>query len=66
MRGLFVFILVFLVSLTSVLAFPNADISMTNAGGIRQPIPAGDITLATMVGVLPFENTIVELDLAPP
>jgi len=45
------------------ITFPNADISMTNAGGIRQPIPAGDITLATLVGVLPFENTIVELEL---
>jgi 2',3'-cyclic-nucleotide 2'-phosphodiesterase (5'-nucleotidase family) len=43
--------------------FPNADISMTNAGGIRQPIPVGDITLSTMVGVLPFENTIVQLEL---
>ncbi len=45
------------------ITFPNANISMTNVGGIRQSILAGDITLATMVGVLPFENTIVELDL---
>lgn len=44
-------------------SFPLADISCTNSGGIRQSIPAGDITLATMVGVLPFENTIVELEL---
>jgi len=43
--------------------FPSADISLTNIGGIRQSIPSGDITLATLVGVLPFENTIVELEL---
>lgn len=44
-------------------AFPLADISATNRGGFRQDIPAGDITLATIVGVLPFENSIVELGL---
>jgi 2',3'-cyclic-nucleotide 2'-phosphodiesterase (5'-nucleotidase family) len=44
-------------------SFPNADISITNKGGIRQSIPAGNITLATIVGVLPFENTILELEL---
>lgn len=43
--------------------FPNADVSLTNAGGIRQSIPVGNITLATIVGVLPFENTIVKLEL---
>lgn len=43
--------------------FPDADISITNAGGIRQDIFAGDITLATIVGLLPFENQIVELEL---
>ncbi len=44
-------------------AFPQADISATNRGGFGQDIPAGDITLGTIVGVLPFENVIVELDL---
>ncbi|MFC1661984.1 bifunctional metallophosphatase/5'-nucleotidase, partial [Gemmatimonadota bacterium] len=42
---------------------PTADIAMTNSGGVRQGIPAGDITLGTVVGVLPFQNTLVELDL---
>jgi 5'-nucleotidase / UDP-sugar diphosphatase len=45
------------------ITFPVADVSLTNIGGIRQSIPSGDITLATLVGVLPFENTIVELEL---
>jgi 5'-nucleotidase / UDP-sugar diphosphatase len=43
--------------------YPSADISCTNAGGIRQSIPAGDVTLGTIVGVLPFENNIIELQL---
>jgi len=44
--------------------FPEADVSMTNKGGIRQSIPAGEITLATIVGVLPFENYILKLELS--
>ncbi len=40
-----------------------ADIAMTNTGGIRQNLPAGDITFETWVGILPFENFIVQLDL---
>lgn len=44
-------------------AYPNADVSITNSGGIRQNIPEGNITLETIVGVLPFQNTLYELDL---
>lgn len=44
-------------------AYPEADISMTNSGGIRQDIMPGDITLATIVGLLPFTNTLIELEL---
>ncbi len=43
--------------------FPDADVSITNAGGIRQDIKAGDITVETIVGLLPFENTLYTLDL---
>lgn len=45
------------------IVYPSADISLTNPGGIRQSIPAGDITFGTIVGVLPFENDILELEL---
>ncbi|OQX95174.1 hypothetical protein B6I21_06790 [candidate division KSB1 bacterium 4572_119] len=45
------------------ISYPNADISCTNIGGIRQSIPAGEITVGTIVGVLPFENNIIELEL---
>ncbi len=43
--------------------YPSADIAMTNAGGIRQSIPSGDITKETIIGVLPFQNNIIELQL---
>lgn len=43
--------------------YPDADIAMTNAGGIRQSIPAGDITKEVIIGVLPFQNFIIELQL---
>jgi len=42
--------------------FPYADISFTNSGGIRQDIIAGEISLESMVGLLPFENMIYELE----
>lgn len=44
-------------------AFPQAAIAVTNAGGIRQPIAMGDITKGDIVGVLPFDNNIIELKL---
>jgi len=43
--------------------FPDADVTLTNLGGIRQDIPSGDISLETIVGLLPFTNTIVKLEL---
>jgi len=43
--------------------FPDADVSLTNAGGIRQSIVTGPITLETIVGLLPFENSIYKLRL---
>jgi 2',3'-cyclic-nucleotide 2'-phosphodiesterase (5'-nucleotidase family) len=44
-------------------SFPNSDVSISNKGGVRQSIPAGDITLGTIVGILPFDNSIIELQL---
>lgn len=40
-------------------AYP-ADIAMSNPGGFRQDIEPGEITLADIVGVLPFDNTLVD------
>jgi 2',3'-cyclic-nucleotide 2'-phosphodiesterase (5'-nucleotidase family) len=44
-------------------SFPQADISITNAGGIRQTIPTGDITLETPIGLMPFSNQIFVMKL---
>ena len=43
-------------------AYP-ADIAMSNPGGFRQDIDAGEITLADIVGVLPFDNVLVDVAL---
>lgn len=44
--------------------YPRAQIALTNTGGIRQPIPGGNITIETIYGVLPFTNNILELSLS--
>ncbi len=43
--------------------FPDADVSITNAGGIRQDVEIGAIKLETIVGLLPFNNSIIKLEL---
>lgn len=42
---------------------PNADLAIQNGGGVRTDVPAGDITFAQAVNVLPFSNTLVTLDM---
>jgi 2',3'-cyclic-nucleotide 2'-phosphodiesterase (5'-nucleotidase family) len=44
-------------------AIPAADIAITNVGGIRQSVPAGDVTLEDVVNVLPFDNRIYGVNL---
>jgi len=44
-------------------AYPNADISLTNLGGFRADLPAGYLTMAHIVGMLPFNNVIIEVHL---
>jgi 5'-nucleotidase/UDP-sugar diphosphatase len=43
-------------------AYP-ADIAMLNAGAIRTGLQAGDITKGAIVGMMPFENSLVLLEL---
>ena len=40
-------------------AFPNVDIAVTNSGALRQDIPAGNITLGSIISAFPFPNTVV-------
>ncbi|MDJ0960802.1 MAG: 5'-nucleotidase C-terminal domain-containing protein [Acidimicrobiia bacterium] len=41
----------------------RADIALQNSGGVRIDIPAGDITIADVYTLLPFANTIFELEM---
>lgn len=41
----------------------GVDIAVTNAGGLRADIAAGPITLEEVYAVLPFNNTLVTMDL---
>lgn len=40
----------------------GADVALTNGGGIRDSIPAGDITKKQLVTVFPFGNYVVTMD----
>jgi 5'-nucleotidase / UDP-sugar diphosphatase len=42
-------------------AYPNADIAVTNRGGVRANLPQGEITFADVVSILPFDNTIISV-----
>lgn len=41
----------------------RADLSLQNAGGVRIPVPAGELTMNTAFTLLPFTNVIVELEM---
>jgi len=42
-------------------AYPTADVALTNWGGMRDNIPAGEITMAAIVSMMPFNNVLVDL-----
>lgn len=42
---------------------PGAQISMVGGGGLRKDLPAGPLTLGQVMGVLPFGNTLVAMDI---
>ena len=44
-------------------ALPQAKIAITNKGGLRQDIDPGPVTMATLVGVLPFDNYLMIIDI---
>jgi 2',3'-cyclic-nucleotide 2'-phosphodiesterase (5'-nucleotidase family) len=46
----------------SMVEFTGADVALTNGGGIRASIPAGDITVGDVITVLPFGNYVVTID----
>ncbi|MGE4560246.1 MAG: bifunctional UDP-sugar hydrolase/5'-nucleotidase [Desulfobulbus sp.] len=42
--------------------FFDADLSLQNGGGVRVDLPAGKITVKDVYTVLPFKNTLVQLN----
>lgn len=53
-----------LVPATWLLAYPQADVALTNPGGFRAGLPAGPLTFADIIGVLPFNNVLVDVTLS--
>ncbi len=43
-------------------AYPSATVAMSNTGGFRAGIDAGEITVGDVVGVFPFDNSILALE----
>ena len=41
----------------------EADIAINNGGGVRAPLKKGVITVGDMYTILPFDNTIVTMDM---
>lgn len=46
-------------------AFPQAQIAITNLGGIRQSLEPGPLTMRDVFSVLPFANDLVLIHLTP-
>ncbi len=42
---------------------PKADLSIQNGGGVRISIPAGDLTMKEAYELLPFSNTMYEINM---
>jgi 5'-nucleotidase/UDP-sugar diphosphatase len=42
---------------------PNAEIALTNLGGIRDGLRGGEITVSDVISILPFDDTIVQIEL---
>ena len=53
-----------LVAESWLVADESADVVIVNAGGVRQDIEPGEITLGTILGLLPFNNQIVRMKIS--
>jgi 2',3'-cyclic-nucleotide 2'-phosphodiesterase/3'-nucleotidase len=42
----------------------GVQIAMTNGGGLRRPVPAGEITAGILYEVMPFDNTFITMKLS--
>lgn len=44
-------------------AYPGTDVAVTNGGGLRADIPAGDLTYGKLFEAIPFDNRFALVDL---
>jgi 2',3'-cyclic-nucleotide 2'-phosphodiesterase (5'-nucleotidase family) len=51
-----------LITKSWLLAYP-ADVALTNWGGMRDRIPPGEITISSIISVMPFENVLIDVEL---
>lgn len=49
---------------SAILESMDADVALQNGGGIRIDLPAGPVYAPDLVRILPFENTVVRMDLS--
>jgi 2',3'-cyclic-nucleotide 2'-phosphodiesterase (5'-nucleotidase family) len=52
-----------LITQSWLIAYPSADIALTNLGGMRDRLPAGSLTIASVINVMPFDNVLIEIKL---
>jgi len=45
---------------------PRAELAIQNGGGVRGDVPAGDITIGSVYRLLPFANTLINLNMTAP
>ena len=52
-----------LITETWLLGYPNADVAITNLGGMRDDLPAGPVTMGSIISVMPFDNVLIDVKL---
>ncbi len=50
-----------LITETWLLGYPNADVAITNRGGVRDALRAGPVTIADIISVMPFDNVLIDM-----
>jgi 5'-nucleotidase/UDP-sugar diphosphatase len=48
---------------TWLIAYPSAQVALSNQGGFRDRLPAGEVTLANITSIFPFNDVLVDVAL---
>jgi len=52
-----------LITETWLLGYPNADVAITNLGGMRDDLHAGPVSIGDILSVMPFDNVLIDVKL---